>query len=76
MSIESLDINYWSRPRFGFFAGPIVIVVMLLIPPPDSLSQDAWGVAAVGLLMAIWWVSNTATAIVYLMAGYVFGIEF
>lgn len=58
MSNESLGENYWSRPRLGFFAGPVIFIVMLLIPPPETLSQEAWSVAAVGLLMAIWWVSE------------------
>lgn len=58
MSNDSLGSNYWSRPRFGFFVGPIIFIVMLLIPPPESLSQEAWSVAAVGLLMAVWWVSE------------------
>jgi len=58
MSNEPSWSNYWSRPRLGFFAGPVVFAIMLMIPPPETLNQDAWSVAAVGLLMAIWWVSE------------------
>lgn len=57
MSEESLR-NYFSRPRIGLFAGPIVFALMLILPAPEALTSQAWGVAAVGILMAIWWVSE------------------
>lgn len=47
MSDESLDDRNGSRPRLGFLAGTIVIVEMLLVPYPESLSQEVWSVAAV-----------------------------
>jgi len=50
--------GYFSRPRIGLFAGPLVFAIMLLIPTPDALTPEAWGVAAVGILMAIWWVTE------------------
>ena len=50
--------EYLSRPRIGLFAGPIVFAIMLLMPTPSGLEPEAWGVAAVGILMAIWWVSE------------------
>jgi len=49
---------YLTRPRIGLFAGPIVFALMLLTPTPENLEPEAWGVAAVGILMAIWWVSE------------------
>lgn len=57
MSEESLR-SYFSRPRIGLFAGPIVFALMLILPAPEALTSQAWGVAAVGILMAIWWVSE------------------
>jgi len=50
--------EYFSRPRIGLFAGPIVFAIMLLMPTPEGLAPEAWGVAAVGILMAIWWVTE------------------
>lgn len=57
MSEESLS-GYFSRPRIGLFAGPVVFAIMLILPAPEALTPQAWGVAAVGILMAIWWVSE------------------
>src|SRR5688500_20115912 len=31
---------------------------MLLLPPPDGMSVAAWRTAAVGALMAVWWMSE------------------
>lgn len=50
--------GYLSRPRIGLFLGPLVFATMLMIPVPESLRPEAWGVAAVGILMAIWWVTE------------------
>jgi solute carrier family 13 (sodium-dependent dicarboxylate transporter), member 2/3/5 len=50
--------GYFSRPRIGLFLGPLVFATILMIPAPESLSPEAWGVAAVGILMAIWWVTE------------------
>ncbi len=44
--------------RVGFFLGPIVFVLMLLIPVPSGMEPGAWKVAAVTALMAIWWISE------------------
>jgi len=42
----------------GFFAGPLVAIALLTLPPPAELSASGWAVAAVGALMAIWWMSE------------------
>ena len=39
----------------GFSIGLILFILMILIPAPSGLSQIAWYVAAVGILMAAWW---------------------
>jgi solute carrier family 13 (sodium-dependent dicarboxylate transporter), member 2/3/5 len=56
------------RQRIGFVAGPLVMILMLLMPAPDGMSVEAWRTAAVGALMAIWWVSEAlpiaATALI------------
>jgi len=44
------------RQRIGLIGGPIVMVAMLLSPPPGDMGTVAWRTAAVGSLMAIWWV--------------------
>lgn len=46
------------RQRIGLLLGPIAFFIMLLIPTPEGMSIEAQRVAAVTLLMAIWWVSE------------------
>ena len=42
----------------GLFLGPIIAIVMMLTQPPEELSIQAWRVAAMGVLMAIWWATE------------------
>lgn len=42
----------------GLLVGISVFMLMVFSPPPESLSPAAWRVAAVGLLMAIFWVTE------------------
>jgi sodium-dependent dicarboxylate transporter 2/3/5 len=44
--------------RFGFVAGPLVFVVMLLLPAPGGLPDLGWKTAAVTLWMGLWWLSE------------------
>ena len=43
----------------GFIIGIISFIGMLLLPIPDGLSLQAWYVASVVVLMAIWWATET-----------------
>ena len=42
----------------GFTIGLIVFVLMLFMPAPDGLTENAWKVAAIVSLMAIWWATE------------------
>ena len=42
----------------GLFIGPIIAIAMMLSQPPEELSIQAWRVAAMGILMAIWWATE------------------
>lgn len=59
------------RQRIGLLAGPAVFFLVLFTPAPPGLDPAAWRTAAVGLLMAIWWLSEAipipATALVPLV---------
>lgn len=42
----------------GLFSGPVLALIMLVSPPPPELSAHGWWVAAVGVWMAIWWMTE------------------
>ena len=42
----------------GFTIGLIVFVLMLFMPAPEGLTENAWKVAAIVSLMAIWWATE------------------
>lgn len=42
----------------GLLAGPVVFVLLLLLPAPAGLSFVGWRTAAVASLMAIWWTTE------------------
>ena len=46
------------RARAGRWAGLAVAAAMLLAPPPAGLDAAGWRTAAVGLLMALWWMTE------------------
>jgi sodium-dependent dicarboxylate transporter 2/3/5 len=54
--------------RAGRWIGPLAMGAMLLVAPPAGLSEAGWRCAAVGVLMAVWWVTEalpiSATALV------------
>ena len=47
-----------TRGRVGLAGGPLLFAVMLLLAPPEGMSLLAWRTAAVGGLMAIWWITE------------------
>jgi solute carrier family 13 (sodium-dependent dicarboxylate transporter), member 2/3/5 len=59
------------RQHIGLFAGPLLLVVLLLLEPPAGMSLPAWRTAAVGLFMACWWITEAvpipATALLPLL---------
>ncbi len=50
--------DYPLHRRLGLIAGPTVAVAMLLLPPPGGLSSTGWSVAAIGVVMAVWWMTE------------------
>jgi len=61
-----------NAQRIGLWAGIAIFIAMLLLPKPESMSLDAWKVAALTILMAIWWMTQaiplTATALLPFLA--------
>ena len=52
---------YGTRNKVGLFLGPLVFASMALTSPPEGMSVEAWRVAAIGLWMAIWWITEATT---------------
>ena len=52
------DETYSRGQMAGLFVGPVVAIGMLVLPAPAGLSVDGWSVAAVALLMGIWWMTE------------------
>ncbi len=48
------------RGRIGLVVGPLAFATMLVAGPPDGLDPAAWRTAAVGVLMATWWMTEAA----------------
>jgi sodium-dependent dicarboxylate transporter 2/3/5 len=42
----------------GLVAGPLAAAAVLASPAPEGLSQQGWWTAGVGLLMAVWWMTE------------------
>lgn len=48
----------FTGKQLGFFLGIIVFAGLLLMPEPAGMKPEAWKVAAVTVLMAIWWITD------------------
>ena len=46
------------KKRLGFFGGPLCFLLILCLPLPVGLKPEALKVAAVVVLMGVWWISE------------------
>lgn len=44
--------------RWGFFLGPVFVMVVLVLPAPEGMAPSAWLTAGVAALMATWWMTE------------------
>ncbi|BCR05714.1 di- and tricarboxylate transporter [Desulfuromonas versatilis] len=51
--------SYTGRQKLGLVLGPLLFVLMLLIPTPAGMEPSAQRMAAVALLMATWWMCES-----------------
>jgi sodium-dependent dicarboxylate transporter 2/3/5 len=51
--------EYTRRQLFGLILGPVLFVLMLLLPTPAEMEPAAQKMAAVALLMAAWWMCES-----------------
>ncbi len=55
---QQVSDGYGRRQRLGLFIGPAAFLALLLVPAPEAMSEAAWATAAVGTLMAVWWITE------------------
>ncbi|ALT00435.1 anion transporter [Lacimicrobium alkaliphilum] len=67
-----------QHQKLGLLLGPLVAICLLLLSPPEQLSQAGWATAAIGIWMAIWWsteaVPVSVTALLPLVTFELLGI--
>jgi len=51
--------EYSKRQKVGLFLGPILFLLMIVIPTPSGMEPAAQKMAAVALLMATWWMCES-----------------
>jgi sodium-dependent dicarboxylate transporter 2/3/5 len=44
--------------RIGLLAGPLLLALTLLLPPPAGMSATAWATVGLTALMALWWATE------------------
>ena len=63
---------------WGLFGGLAVFLLMLALPAPAGMAPGAWRIAALTVLMAIWWMTEalplTATALLPFLFAPLFGV--
>ena len=47
-----------TSQKVGLLLGPVLFLVMLFSDKPDTLIEQAWTTAALGVLMAVWWATE------------------
>ncbi|MFC1564498.1 SLC13 family permease [candidate division KSB1 bacterium] len=50
--------KYSIRQKTGLIAGPILFIIVLLLPTPPGMPEEAKKTAAVAVFMAVWWLSE------------------
>ncbi len=64
--------------RFGLFGGLAIFLLMLVLPAPAGMEPGAWHIAALTVLMAVWWMTEalplTATALLPFVLVPLFGV--
>ena len=58
MSAQAQAEDSGNGRKVGFFLGPALFALMLILPTPEGMQVEAWRVAAVTVLMAVWWITE------------------
>ncbi|CAN5162666.1 SLC13 family permease [soil metagenome] len=55
--IKTYKIKF-SKNIIGLFLGPLLFLILFILPPPDGMSLEARAVLAVTLWVAVWWITE------------------
>lgn len=73
-----MDSTIPNRRKIGFLLGPLLFVIVLIIPALGGLSPAAQRMAAITIWMAVWWITEAipipATALLPLVLFPILGI--
>lgn len=50
--------EYSMTKKVGLFLGPILFLILLFMDPPEDMTPEAMKVAAITVLMAVWWITE------------------
>ena len=56
--VEGHKVGFGRRQAIGWIAGPALLLMTLLLPAPEGLSELGWRTAGVAALMAVWWITE------------------
>ncbi|MCH2449608.1 MAG: DASS family sodium-coupled anion symporter [Gracilimonas sp.] len=64
--------------HLGLIGGIVVLILLMLTPTPEGLSDEAWRTAAITILMGIWWLTEAipifVTALLPIVLFPIFGV--
>ena len=67
-----------TRSSIGLFLGPVLFILFSILPAPADMEPQAWRVAAIAVLMAVWWITEAipipATALLPILLFPVMGV--
>ncbi|NVK41192.1 MAG: DASS family sodium-coupled anion symporter [Oceanospirillaceae bacterium] len=80
MNRKTEQDNAISRFRLGaLLAGPLVALLLLVIPPPGGMNVEAWKLVSMAAWMVIWWLGEAipipATALLPIPMMPIYGID-
>jgi solute carrier family 13 (sodium-dependent dicarboxylate transporter), member 2/3/5 len=64
--------GYKSYQLVGLFLGPLAFAALIFSPAPTGLSAAGWATAALGVWMAIWWITEAIPLFVTALLPLVF----
>ena len=75
----NISFDYGLRQYIGLFLGPLWLLIVFILPPPDGLEPAAWYTTGAALLMATWWIAESipipATSLLPLVLFPILGVN-